>query len=237
MNVPVRTKGLQVEAVLCLGNSLYSVLVAGIIGAAVLILSDTGALAQLTNARASGGLASYALSMVRPFTLTALLAAYFVFDWYDLNQVTYCDTKIGRAQLFLWLLAICILSVEIVLCVAARYRPFSVLAVAYFAYTALLRDLLITYDHKKSAPHNFWRGALFSALLIVATVLVAWWAWFCYSGVDGGADSDCALWVGVCAWALALGVKAWRSMTGIARKYEEAVKQLSESVTRPPAAA
>ena len=221
MKLPTREKGLQIGAVLSLGNCLYSVLmacIASVIGYSLANL-DWSTLPSFANTFKFWALGATFF----------LASAYYFFDWYDLNQVTYYDKKLGRLQIFLWVLSVCVLSVTIYSSLKGTALITLILAVSYIPFTILVRDHLILPDNKKGANHNFKCGMLLIGIIIVVLATVCF---LIYLRIEHGAEKCDNNWftgIGVLLWVIALIWKIIRSFTNIAIHYEKAINEIAEA--------
>lgn len=149
MNTPIKKEGLQIEAALNMGNSLYSILLATMLGATAVLLQTEGLISLLTAFTTIG-------FYVRIISLATviLLVIYYIVDWHDLNQVAYFDEVIGKSQMSLWMLCICIVSLSSVLSIliVRLSSPFfmlnqatvvAVLTAVYIPTTFVYRNKLI----------------------------------------------------------------------------------------------
>jgi len=147
MNYPIRDKGLQVDAAISMGNSLYAVLVGVIIGVLIVLLSDSenkmclfGFGNTAGNSLVSGGCMAFAL---------LLWLIYYFLDWYDLNMVLVYDNYMGPRQVLFYFFCILAISLCVVLSLLGKANLLVIIASIYASLVTLLRDKLID-----AAPMN-----------------------------------------------------------------------------------
>jgi len=235
MDTPLRHEGLQIEATLSMGNSLYSILLAAIIGAMALVLRDGTVFDALPKAE------NHAWSLVVLTACTAvLLIAYYIMDWHDLNRVPYFDKKIGILQMTSWMAAICVLSLSLILYICALGSPsipslrhhvtvVGMLTAIYIPLTWLLRNWMIQEDEDAGARTNFVKGQLKMASVLGALACMLAWCYFVVWAARKATDAmtltiAC---ITLAAWAFFLGLKIWRSVRKIAPDYKTAVDAIA----------
>lgn len=160
MDTPIKKEGLQIEAALNMGNSLYSILLATMLGATALLLQTDELISLLTAFKTI----DFYVRMISAVTVI-LLVVYYIVDWHDLNQVAYFDEVIGKAQMTLWMLCICIVSLSSVLSILIirlsspvsmlnQATVVAVLTAIYIPTTFVYRNKLIKEPElpKKTTP-------------------------------------------------------------------------------------
>ena len=226
MQTPIRKEGLQIEAVLNMGNSLYAILLATVIGmAGILIKTDELFVksAEVYLRCISGG-------------VFLLLIVYYLIDWYDLNLAPYIDEKIGLAQMAKWMLCIIIVTLSSLMALSGRIDIIALLTGFYHAPVMYGRDKEIGIpEGKMEITTAYWKGVADTCLMITKWGLVALslvilsfaliHVFFDWS--PGWFNASVATMTIAC-WLMALGYKIVRSHYLIFPKYRNAIAKMIE---------
>jgi hypothetical protein len=242
LTATIRAKGLQIDAVLCLGNSLYAIffglviveLVSFIGGNPPPIYPLTASLTHDSFVNTVGVLVGL------------LLCFYYTLDWYDLNRAPYIDEEVGGLQLLVWM--VCILFTSLVLVLAVRGIPIwlMVISAIYVTLTVLLRDY--AWGHLSlsdaSTTRIYWKGTrdglLFLVLLVLdaSVLLVILMNWnvkpFDYNDVSVSQwMRSVSAGISLVLWFIAVMLKWRRSTTKIANEYASAIQKLLSPIPAP----
>jgi len=141
----IRKEGLQTEAVLNMGNCIYSVML-GTISAIIMYLFTTDQILPKIYDELPVRAPSYMMFL--------LLILYYMVDWHDMNRVAYFDRMIGMRQMCRWIVCVLLLGW---LAILALFGSLSLIAFITALYTPLamsFRDQDLNYPTHEGKNHQ-----------------------------------------------------------------------------------
>lgn len=222
----VRSEGLQLEAVLNMGNCVYSVLLGTISALIVYVFTKDGIWADIQ--------ADCPFRVVSLFLLL-LLITYYMIDWHDLNRASYFDKKIGMGQMGRWILCILLVGMLSVLAVCGKLSALVAVSASYIPFSLLLRNRELGLDKQgNSITEAFVKGRAYERLFIlkcvvaVAVALAGIAFAFRYHPELSRATTlrTVTVWALMIVWIAMLIEKFHRSQSVIERLYKHTVTQM-----------
>lgn len=226
MRTPIREEGLQIDAVLNMGNSLYAILLATVIGTAgVLIKTDElfARSAALYLRFISGG-------------IVLLLVVYYLVDWHDLNLVPYFDKQIGMSQMAKWILCIIIITLASVMSLSGQIDKVALMTGIYMTPVLWFRDKEIGEpDGEMEIRVAYWKGVADTYLswtrkgLVLLSLISLFFSMihFCFNWTPNWFYTTIAI-ITIACWLMALAYKITRSHFLILPKYKDAIKDMAQ---------
>jgi hypothetical protein len=221
MQTLIRKEGLQIDAILNMGNSLYAILLATVIGMAGILIKTDELFIKSTEVYSrciSGG-------------VFVLLLIYYLIDWYDLNLAPYFDKKIGLAQMAKWMLCIIIVTLSSLMALSGQINIVGLLTGFYMAPVMCKRDKEIGVPKGTMEIGTvYWKGVADACLMITKWGLVMLslvifsltFIHFCFEWTPGWFNTSVAI-MTISCWLVALGYKIVRSHFLISPKYKIAI--------------
>lgn len=222
----VRAEGLQLEAVLNMGNCVYSVLLGTVSALIVYLFTKDGIWTEIQSDS--------------PFRFVSLLwllplVAYYMIDWHDLNRASYFDKKIGMGQMCRWILCIILVGMLCVLAVCGKLSAMIAVSTSYIPFSLLLRNRELGLDKKgQTILDAFNQGRVYERLSILKWVLasaiaVGGLVFAVRYHAQMSSDTSLRTVTAVCltlAWLAMLVEKFSRSRSTINRRYKEVIGQM-----------
>ena len=233
---PIRTSGLQIQAVLSMGNSLYAVLVGTTTGAISIILTNKNIFGEQQ--------IFFGLYHIVLLLTVVLITIYFLIDWHDLNRAAFIDDDIGISQMVQWVVAILLISISIILCGVGIPLPCSILSFAYLPLSLRLRDNLIhpigLTEQEKTAGDGYEKAQKDEKVknIKLVTNILQWIYFFLLLAtlcqlffISMEIKTTQVVYSFGCflAWLLALIVKCYRSKYVIEPSYKIAINNIMSS--------
>lgn len=152
MNLKLREEGLQIEAVLCMGNSIYAVALGVATTLIFYIFSKEGV--NLFNNFFKEDLFIKIPSLI----LVPILALYYIFDWHDFNLATYFDKKIGVSQMYQWIICVLLISFLAICAFNKSLILEAFFSSIYFLQVLKKRDSLFELGGTETINEAFLKG-------------------------------------------------------------------------------
>lgn len=222
MYKPVRAEGLQIEAVLNMGNCIYSVLLGTISALIVYVSTHDGVMPQVV---------ADASVRIPVFLLLPLLLIYYLVDWHDLNRAPFFDEKIGMGQMCRWMLCILLIGAMAVSTVRGALASLTFITSLYIPLTTRFRNKeLGLKGNEKDHEESFLKGRIYERAkyknrfaVLVAFLGAAFAVYFHFYLSENGIARCTLTWMIILAWAL-MAVSKWRrSRRKIEPAYRHAV--------------
>lgn len=149
MSYPLREEGLQINAVLSMGNSLYAVLVGIIISVITVVVSSTDitVFGMAQPQQIPTVICHSALSL-----LVLLWIAYYLIDWHDLNCIPFIDENLGMRQMLIYFIAIFAISVCITFAMLGNTNWVAALVSVYCPCAARFRNKVLDRPREEYSP-------------------------------------------------------------------------------------
>jgi len=239
---PLRTEGLQIDASLSMGNSLYAVLV-GIIVSVIAVVVSSGEIGIF----GTGG--EHKVSTFCCIALTAVVLlwiVYYLIDWHDLNRAPFIDDNIGMKQMLGYFVCIFLISVCIAFALLGQINYVIIIASIYCPTVGRFRNELWDGPPEKGTlAEAFELGKDVTLSRVKTLILNGSFFFLCALGVACGVlallsvketDVFIAVFIDIAKAispaitviivAIAVAAKYQRSKKQIGPRYQEAIKKL-----------